>query len=580
MPKTLQFLIAAVLLLAPVTLTLAQNPLDSRVDEILEAMTLEQRVGQLFMVTLHGEVMTQVGAEFLRTFQPGGISLFGANVTSPAGVTQLTNNFQSTITAAGGVPLLIAIDQEGGLVARLSEQAGFTVFPAPMILGAAGEAMSARIGDAVAEELSAVGINMNLAPVADLETNRDNPIIFRRSFGNDPIVAGEALAGFVRGTQARGVVATAKHFPGHGETREDSHAVLQPLNLSLDRLDSVELPPFVSAIEAGVGAVMVAHIWYPAIDDERLPASLSYNVVTGLLREQLGYDGMVITDALDMNAVDLNFPFAQAAVMAVQAGVDMLALGPSSGLEASTNAYNAVLEAVRSGAITEQRLEDAVRRILLTKARFGLLDWEPLDPASAVERVNAAAHQALIADLFEAGVTVAYDRNDLVPVPADRSVAVIFLATRYQIQAECAQYRPDIRWVGISDEPSQEEIGWARAAADASDIAIVWTQDAVRTRAQADLVNALPQEKTVAVALFSPFDWELYPNVAAYVATYSPARAAVPAACAVLFGAIPGQGRLSVNLAPGLAAGSRDDNGIVASTSPNVIGTGSLLGGN
>lgn len=580
MPKTLQFLIAAVLLLAPVTLTLAQNPLDSRVDEILEAMTLEQRVGQLFMVTLHGEVMTQVGAEFLRTFQPGGISLFGANVTSPAGVTQLTNNFQSTITAAGGVPLLIAIDQEGGLVARLSEQAGFTVFPAPMILGAAGEAMSARIGDAVAEELSAVGINMNLAPVADLETNRDNPIIFRRSFGNDPIVAGEALAGFVRGTQARGVVATAKHFPGHGETREDSHAVLQPLNLSLDRLDSVELPPFVSAIEAGVGAVMVAHIWYPAIDDERLPASLSYNVVTGLLREQLGYDGMVITDALDMNAVDLNFPFAQAAVMAVQAGVDMLALGPSSGLEASTNAYNAVLEAVRSGAITEQRLEDAVRRILMTKARFGLLDWEPLDPASAVERVNAAAHQALIADLFEAGVTVAYDRNDLVPVPADRSVAVIFLATRYQIQAECAQYRPDIRWVGISDEPSQEEIGWARAAADASDIAIVWTQDAVRTRAQADLVNALPQEKTVAVALFSPFDWELYPNVAAYVATYSPARAAVPAACAVLFGAIPGQGRLSVNLAPGLAAGSRDDNGIVASTSPNVIGTGSLLGGN
>jgi beta-N-acetylhexosaminidase len=570
---------AALLLLSPALSLRAQDSDAARVEALLESMSTEQRVGQLFMVTLHGSVMTQVGADFLRTFQPGGISLFGANITSPAAVTDLTNNFQRTITGAGSVPLLIAIDQEGGLVARLSEQAGFTVFPAPMVIAAAGADMAARIGDAVAEELSAVGINMNLAPVADLETNRDNPIIFRRSFGNDPVVAGEALAGFIRGTQARGVVATAKHFPGHGETREDSHAVLQPLNLSLERLNSVELPPFASAIEAGVGAIMVAHIWYPALDSERLPASLSYNVVTGLLRQQLGYDGMVMTDALDMNAVDLNFPFAQAAVMAVQAGVDMLALGPSSGLEAAANAYNAVLDAVRSGAITQQRLDEAVRRILMTKARFGLLDWQPLDPAGAVARVNAAAHQALIAELFEHGVTVAYDRNDLVPVPADRSVAVIFLATRYQIQAECGQYRPDIRWVGISDEPSQEEIGWARAAADASDIAVVWTQDAVRTRAQADLVNALPQEKTVAVALFSPFDWELYPGVAAYVATYSPARPAVPAACAILFGALPGLGRLSVNLQPGLRAGSRDLTPL-AVRSPNVIGTGSLLGGN
>src|SRR5690606_11741501 len=235
-------------------------------NDLVSQMSLEHKVAQMFMVTLHGEVMTEVGAQFLREWQPGAVSLFGANITTPEGVTILTNNYQQTITDAGGVPLLIAIDQEGGLVARLTEANGFTVFPAPVLLTAAGNQMAYRVGAAVAGELSAVGINMNLAPVADLETNRENPIIFRRSFGNDPALSGAAVAQFVRGTQSLNVLATAKHFPGHGETREDSHGVLPVLNLSRDRLDSVELVPFQRAIDAGVAVVLVAHISYPALD--------------------------------------------------------------------------------------------------------------------------------------------------------------------------------------------------------------------------------------------------------------------------------------------------------------------------
>lgn len=554
-------LLAAVLLRpASAAMQTALSPEDeARIEHILAGMTVRQKVAQLLMVTLHGPVLTEVGAAFLREWQPGGVSLFGENITNPVGVTRLTNGYQRTITEAGGVPLLIAIDQEGGVVARLSERAGFTVWPAPVLITAAGGVMAYRVGGAVAEELSAVGINMNLAPVADLETNRENPIIFRRSFGNDPRVAGEAVAHYARGLQAGGVLATVKHFPGHGETREDSHGTLPRLDLDRARLEAVELPPFRQAINTGAAAVMVAHIWYPALDPHRrLPASLSPNVVGGLLRRELGFDGLVLTDALDMNAVDLEFPFGEAAVMAVEAGVDMIALGPSSGPASIQAALDALLAAVESGRISMARLDESVRRILRVKARFGLLDWMPLEEETAAQRVNAEAHAALVEELFRAGVTVAYDRANLVPVPAERSVSMIFLGTRYQIQHECGQYRPDIRWVAVSDAPSDEEIGWAAQAARETDIAVVWTQDAIRTPQQRALVNALPPEKTVAVALWSPYDWQTYSNVAAYMLTYSPARPAVPAACAVLFGALPARGQLAVTLSDVLVAGSGD----------------------
>ncbi|MCC6612627.1 MAG: hypothetical protein IT320_04055 [Anaerolineae bacterium] len=514
---------------------------------LLASMTLEHKVAQMFMVTLHGGVLTEEGADFLREWQPGAVVLFAANLGDPAAVTRLTNGYQQTITEAGGLPLLVAADQEGGVVARLTD--GFTVFPAPILTAAAGPEMARQVGAATARELSAVGINMNLAPVADLETYRDNPIIFRRAWGSNPQLAGEAIAAFVDGSQSAGVLATAKHFPGHGETHEDSHAVLQSLDLSRERLETVELVPFQSAVDAGIAAVMVAHIHYTALQPgNTLPASLDPGVVTGLLRGEMGFGGIVMTDALDMNAIDLQFDFREAAVRAVEAGVDLIALGPSFGPRTQISAMQAVIEAIQSGRIPEAQIDAAVTRILAAKERFGLLgEWTPLDPATAAERVDAEAGAALVDQLFRAGVSVAWDRADRVPVRADQSVAVIFLATRYQIVQECGLYRPDIRWVGVSDAPSDEEIGWAVAAASEADTAIVWTQDAIYNERQQALVNALPPDKTVAVALWSPYDAEAFPNVSAYVATYSPLRPAVPAACAILFGAQEATGRWVVS---------------------------------
>ncbi len=551
-------LVVVLLLTASGSLQAQDTPSSQDVEAILASMSLEHKVGQLFMVTLHGSALTEVGAQHLRQWQPGGVVLFGENVGTPAAVTRLTNGYQSTITEAGGVPLLVSIDQEGGVVTRLTD--GFTMFPTPILIGAAGAEMAYRVGQASAEELSAVGINMNLAPVADLETYKDNPIISRRAWGSDGEIAGEALAAFIRGSQSLNVLTTAKHFPGHGETRQDSHGELPVLNLTRERLETVEFVPFERAIEAGVAAVMVAHIDYPALDPQPLmPASLSQPIITGVLREQLGFNGLIMTDALDMNAVDMNYNFYDAVVMSLQAGTDLLAMGPSIGPNVFEAAMQRVVDEVRAGNIPEARIDESVRRILETKQRFGILDWQPLDPATAAERVNLEAHAQLFEELYQAGVTVAYDRNNLVPIPADRRVAMIFLATRYQIQAECSQYSSNITWTGVSDNPSTEEIGWAQDNARNADTVVVWTQGADKNPDQQALVNALPQDKTVAVAIWSVYDWQTYPNVAAYVATYTPARPAVPAACAVLFGAAPATGRLAVTLRLDLPAGSHDE---------------------
>lgn len=525
---------------------------------LIDRMTLEQKVAQMFMVTLHGSVLTEDGAAFLRAYQPGLVVLFTSNAGTPDAVTRLTNSYQQTITAAGGAPLLIAVDQEGGVVTRLPD--GFTMFPAPVLITAAGNELAYQTGRATAEELAAVGINMNLAPVADLETNRDNPIIYRRAFGSDPVMVGEAVAAYIQGSQSLNVLATAKHFPGHGETSEDSHGTLPVLDLSRERLEAVELVPFQHAIEAGAAAVMVAHIDYTALDAvPNLPASLSPEIVTGLLREAMGFDGLILTDAMDMNAVDLYFNFYDAVVMSINAGVDVVSMGPGIGLAVVEQAIQRVAAEVRAGNIPESRIDASVERILAAKERFGVLNWQPLDPATVAERMRLAEHVALFEQLYRAGATVAYDRADLVPVPVDRSVAIIFLATRYQIQQECSRYRGDIRWVGVADNPTAEQIAWAQGAAALSDVVIVFTQDAITNSEQQALVNALPPEKTVAVALWSPYDWQTFMGVAAYMVTYTPARPAVPAACAILFGAQPATGRLSVTLAPELPAGSHDE---------------------
>lgn len=526
--------------------------------DLVDTLTLEEQVAQMFIVNLYGGQLTEAGRDFLAQWQPGGVVLIGENTGTPEHVTHLTNAYQQTIMAAGGLPLLVAVDQEGGPITHLQD--GFAIFPTPALLTASGSPdLAYRVGNAMAVELAAVGVTMNLAPVADLETNPDNPIILRRSFGSDPALVNPILGSFINGLQAGGVLGTAKHFPGHGASDADSHTGLPIVNLSRDELLAREFLPFQAAIASGVEAIMVAHIWYPALEPEtNLPATLSHNIVVRLLRDELGYNGLIITDALDMDAIDTVYSYPEAVVRAVEAGVDMV-VSAHIGLESQAAAIQAVVDAVRAGQISAERIRESVSRILTAKARYGILDWQPLDENTATERVNAASHAGLVDEMFRQGITVVYDRNDLVPVTAGHSVALIYPATRAQIAQECGQYLSGIQWVGVSDYPQDTEIEWAVSAARQSDTVIVFTQNAVDNTRQQALVRALPAEKTVVVALYSIYDWRTFPDISAYLLTYSPERPAVPAVCAVLFGATPAVGRLPITLDKTLPAGIRDE---------------------
>lgn len=526
------------------------SPVSAAQNDLLESLTLEQRIAQMFIVNLYGAGLTEVGRDFLTRYQPGGVVLLGENLGTPEFVTRLTNSYQQTITDAGGLPLFVAVDQEGGPISHLTD--GFTAFPTPTLMTASGDlALANQVGGALGTELRAVGVNLNLAPVADLETNPRNPIILRRSFGSDPVMVSPTIAAFIQGMQAESVLAVAKHFPGHGETDTDSHTGLPVLDLSHERLEAVELAPFRAAIEADVAAIMAAHIWYPALEPEpNTPASLSSPIITNLLRGEMGYDGLVMTDALDMDAIDTVYSYPQAAVKAVQAGVDLVIAAHIS-LDSQIAAIEALVDAVENGTIAEARINESVRRILAAKADYGLLNWQPLDPAAVDQRLDLEAHAGLVEQLFQSGVTLAYDRNGHLPLSPAQKVAIVYLGTRYQIVESCGGYRSDIQWVGVSDSPSDEQIAAAQTAAGLVDTVVIFTQNADQNPRQAALVNALPPEKIVAVALWSPYDWTTYPSVSAYVVTYSPLPPAVPAVCGLLFGAVPAQARMAISI-PGM----------------------------
>ncbi|MCU0512269.1 MAG: glycoside hydrolase family 3 protein [Anaerolineae bacterium] len=516
-------------------------------DDLLARMSLAQKVGQMFMFTFYGRPVNEPARDFIATWQPGFVALLPSNLGNPEQVTNLTNSVQQTLLDAGSLPAFIATDQEGGIIQHLEE--GFTQFPVPMLLTATGDtALAYRYGAGLAAELRAVGINMNLAPVVDLNTNRRNPIIGRRSPGDDPQQVGAISAALIQGMQAGGVLATAKHFPGHGDTADDSHTTLPVVPLPLERLLAVELLPFVAARDAGAGAIMVAHIWYPALEAEpNRPASLSHAIVTGLLRGQLGYNGLILPDAMDMDAIDTVYSPAAAALEAVAAGHDVILPGAHVSPAAHAAAITAVIAAVEAGDIPLSRIDDSVRRILAAKIQFGLPGWQPLPAAGAAERVPLEDNVRLIEEVFRAGVTVVYDEAGLLPLDGD--TAVIYPGSQPSLWTAC-NLRPGLRPLAVAQSPAPADISAAVWTAQQSRRVLVFVRDAEQDAAQQALVAALPPEKTVVVALQSPYDALALPRTGAYVVTYSPLKPAFAAVCGVLFGDLPARGQPAVRLTP------------------------------
>jgi beta-N-acetylhexosaminidase len=345
---------------------------------LVKKMSVAEKVGQLFMPTIPGSTPA-AGAALVKRYHLGGVIYFPVNLRSPRQTAELSNGLQRTALKNGGVPLVISTDEEQGPVSRLPY---ITRFPSNKLLASTKNPdedtrLAAKV---TGEELKAVGINQDNAPDADVNVNPDNPVIGVRSFGADPKKVAHLVGVAIDAYRATGVAVVAKHFPGHGDTATDSHTGLPIINHTKAQWERIDAPPFKAAIDHHADVIMTAHIVVPGLEKSRDPATMSRSVLTGLLRDKLDFQGVTITDSLQMAGATIKFGPDEAAVRAVVAGADMLLMPRDLG-----SAYNAVLAAVKSGRVSKSRLDDAVTHVIRMKNERGM--FHPYVDVAKAERV-------------------------------------------------------------------------------------------------------------------------------------------------------------------------------------------------
>lgn len=512
--------------------------------EIVRGMSIEQLLGQSLMVGFSGYSATPEALDLITAGHVGGVILFSRNFASPEQARALTASLQRAAHEAGHpLPLLIATDQENGIVRRTGP--GTTFFPGNAALGAiAAEAAAAAenateaVARATGEELRSLGVNMNLAPDVDVANNPANPVIGVRSFGAEPELVARLGAAAIRGYRAAGIASTIKHFPGHGDTAVDSHQALPVINADRARLDTIELPPFRAGIVAGADAVMTAHIAMPAItSDLTLPATLATPILRGMLRDELGFGGVVISDCLEMHAINGGVGVAPGAVQALLAGADIVLI---SHLDARQRAGLAALRAaVTQGEISEDIVRAAAEHVLRLKQR--LAPWDEALSPRALSGETMAAHQRLAYDLYARSVTVLRDDAGTLPLrlpdgahalvvsqkdgPASLAADLRFSAD--PLVDELRRLRPTatIADVILPAHPADDELAALTHQAAEADVVILLTCNAHLPRhlaasqavAEALLAAGRP---VIAIAVCDAHDANALPEIPTWLATY------------------------------------------------------------
>jgi beta-N-acetylhexosaminidase len=541
------------------------SPLPSTpwVEATLKKMTLEEKIGQLIFPYFEAAFLGEGSARWqeiernVTQFHVGGYHAYGGD---PAALAYVVNRIQKLAP----VPLLITADLEGGAG---YEFPGATRLPRAMALGATGsEELAYQAGKITALEGRAMGIGMNFYPVVDVNNNPRNPIINIRSFGEDPAAVSRLARAYIRGSQENGLLAVAKHFPGHGDTSQDSHIELAVVEANRARLEKVELPPFRAAIAEGVAGVMTAHVYARALEpDVAVPASLSPVVTTGLLRQELGFQGLVVTDALSMQGVAARYAPEDVAVRAVKAGADILLIPANV-----EKTFAGLKSAVEAGEISEARLDASVRRILAAKARLGLDQQRQVDVEALAQTVGSAEHQQQAQEMLERALTLVRDRQGWLPLPmrdTDR-VLVINLLDSWQGWTEGVPGRAFVEEfrkrhanttvVEVSDLTGKETLEVLRKLAQASDMVVA--NGFIRVAAykgsidlsqwQLELLRDLSQmEKPFVFTLFgSPYLLSFVPELPTYILTYEYYPEAERAAVRAIVGEIPFRGHLPIHL--------------------------------
>jgi beta-N-acetylhexosaminidase len=538
----------------------------------LRGMTLRDEVAQMVMAPFSGHLLhpkTRAYREFVKlvaTEHIGGLIL--VNVTQgrtvakaePLDVAAFLNKMQRL----SKVPMLVGADLERGASMRLNNT---TMFPHAMAFAAANDLEGARYeGQITAREARAIGLQWIFFPVADVNNNPDNPVINIRSYGEDPLQVAALVNAYIEGAHSEKgakVLTTVKHFPGHGDTATDSHMNMATIIADRSRMDSMEFIPFRSAIEHGVDSVMTAHIAVPALDGPDVPATLSSKIMTGILRDEFGFKGLIVTDALEMGGIARGFGVGEAAVKAVQAGADVLLMPPDVHA-----AIEAVVAAVGKGTISRARIQQSVMRILEAKAKVGLGTTSLVNLEAINDEINSPDSIAKAQDIADKSVTLVKNADKLVPLREPAKACFWSLAegrTSIEGMAMAAELRksvPGAKMIMLDTTTSEDEIHKAEEANSSCDINVVAAFLAVAAyRGNTALAGNFPalvtrlldsKKPMVLIAMGNPYLLRNYPEVAAYLTTYSTVPPSEIAAVKALLGDIPINGKLPVTI-PNLA---------------------------
>ncbi|HEY1528701.1 MAG TPA: glycoside hydrolase family 3 protein [Candidatus Angelobacter sp.] len=526
-------------------------------------MTLEQAVGQQFLVAFESrQAPPEEFVEVLRRYLVGGVVLFRhKNMGNLAELRRLTHALQRAAAESDQPPLLIAADQEGGQLIAVDQT---TPFPGNMALGATGsEKLAYKVGRALGKELSAVGINVAFAPVCDVNSNPRNPVIGTRSFGEDAKMVARLSTALIRGLQKSGVAATAKHFPGHGDTSSDSHRGAPIVTHDAKRIRSVELVPFRAAVASRVRLVMTAHIVVPALNggSDELPATLSPKILRDLLRHKMRFNGVIVSDALDMHAMEQGSGYVAETMAAVSAGIDLLLFNHD--LARVEPAYTNLVQGARRGLLSADEIYASARRILALK------NWIKRQPQEPLAVIGCQEHLHLAQEVARKSVTLVRDNARVLPLrvapneriavaipcPQDLTPADTSSYVKPALADALRRYHPRVDEFSFAMDPLLPDIRELCKELARYEIVILGTINASDHRGQTELVHKLIKQdaRLITVALRMPYDLAAYPKAATYVCTYSILPPAMEALAEALCGRIPFAGNLPVTI-PGMSA--------------------------
>ncbi len=550
---------------------------DSRwVESTLASLSLKEKVGQLIMPWVGGDYSAVGSPEFEQVrkwIQDDGVGGLVMSIGLPLSYAAKLNELQTRAK----VPVLIASDMENGPGMRLGNiyalpsllpQGGGTTFPPVMALGATGsEDLAFQLGQVLGSEARAIGVHMAFGPVLDVNSNPLNPIINTRSFGENPEMVGRLARAYIRGARSMGLMTTGKHFPGHGDTDVDSHLDLPTIRADRAHLDSVDLPPFRAAVGEGIDAIMTAHIAVVGVEGANAgPATLSHGFMTGILRDEMHFGGVLFTDAMTMGGVAKRYGATEPLTMAMEAGADVLLMPRDV-----PTAIETVLGAVKSGRLTQARIDSSVRRILNAKARAGLREGRLVD-LNAVDRIVAIPTHTRVADeIAERSITLAQDKLDLVPLVVDSTKRI--LSITYADQSDLIAGRaftpliesrlPLAQSVRVDGRTTEAEYGTLGSQADSADVVMVSAY--VSPREFAGTIGgfsrfveklALSGKRIIVISFGSPYLLSAFPSVSSYLLAWGGAPISQRAAALALLGEREINGRLPISLPPTLPIGS------------------------